>query len=53
MPYHPVFHVPEFGLASRDRFFLCIEASDARFHRIETAEFLRGLNPLQVSEVPK
>jgi len=49
---HPLFEVPEFGRASVDRFFLCIESEDDLYDKEKTREFLEDLNPLTISEVP-
>jgi hypothetical protein len=51
MPYHPVFNVPRFALASRDRFFLCIKAGDPMFDLELTRKFMATLNPHEVSEI--
>jgi hypothetical protein len=50
-PHHPVFNVPRFALASRNRFFLCVEARDPRFHLEETRRFLDTLGPREVTTV--
>ena len=51
MPYHPVFNLPRFALASRNRFFLCIESKDPKFDVEATRHFLETLNPREVSTV--
>lgn len=50
-PYHPLFHSDRFKLASRDRFFLCIEADDPRFDRGATRKFLESLTEYGVEEI--
>jgi hypothetical protein len=43
--------VPTFALATKDRFFICIEASDPKFDPDRTWSFLLSLGPRVVSEV--
>jgi Protein of unknown function (DUF3341) len=52
MPYHPVFNVPRFSSASKDRFFLIVFSSDKKYDPAGTRKFLEGLQPRSVSEVP-
>jgi hypothetical protein len=51
MPYHPVFNAPRFAFASRDRFFLCIEARDPLYEPAKTRAFLTSLGAREVVEV--
>ena len=50
-PYHPVFNVPRFALATREKFFLLIEAKDEKFDYEETRSFMQSLNPQEVFDV--
>lgn len=51
--HHSIFNTPNFENASRDRFFLAIEASDPAFDLDDTRRFLEGLAPARVSEVER
>ncbi|MBI3405337.1 MAG: DUF3341 domain-containing protein [Acidobacteria bacterium] len=51
MPYHPVFNVKRFALASRNLFFLCIEARDPKYDSQQTREFLESLTSHEVYDV--
>jgi len=51
-PYHPLFNIPRFELASRSAFFLSLQWRDPKFDLIETRRFLESLNPKAVYEVP-
>ena len=42
-PYHPVFNAPNFALATRDRFFLVIEANDPLFKHDDATQFMKSL----------
>lgn len=52
MPYHPVFNVPRFAMASKDRFFLIVFSTDPKYDPAGTRQFLEGLKPRSISEVP-
>jgi hypothetical protein len=52
MPYHPVFNVKRFDQASRDKFFLVIQARDPKFDIDDCATFLESLKPREVTDVP-
>lgn len=50
-PYHPVFNAPRFELATRNTFFLLIEAKDPQFDAEATRAFLDSLGSREVTDV--
>jgi hypothetical protein len=46
-----VFNVPRFAMASRNRFFLCIEATDRQFDLSRTRAFMDTLGAHEVTTV--
>ena len=50
-PHHPLFNIARFKRASVDKFFLCVEARDPKFHLVETARLLQSTNAQHVTEV--
>jgi hypothetical protein len=50
-PYHPVFNADRFELASQNRFFMVVEATDPQFDPVETRRFLESLGATHVGEI--
>ena len=50
-PYHPVFNVERFSMASSDKFFLVIESGDPKFDAHRASDFLRTTGAKGVYEV--
>jgi len=51
-PYHPLFNIAEFENVTRDKFYLCLEATDEKFDAMQTRKFLEEQHPNNVWEVP-
>jgi hypothetical protein len=50
--HHPLFGAADFDLATRNRFFVGIRATDAAFDPGDAHAFLQTLRPLRIIEVP-
>jgi hypothetical protein len=49
---HPIFEAPDFDLATRNRFFLAIRATEPGFDVDEARALLASLHPMRIVEVP-
>ena len=47
---HPIFNAPEFDLASRNRFFVAVRASDPAFDARGVHDMLASLHPVRIIE---
>jgi len=50
---HPIFDAPDFDLASRNRFFLCLRTDDPAFDEAGAIALLEASAPLRVAEVAR
>ncbi len=48
---HPIFDAPDFDLATRNRFFLCLRRDDPAFDEVSAAALLDSTRPLRRAEV--
>lgn len=50
--HHPLFNVPQFAAASRDKFFMAVEATDPKFDLAATRTLMESTTPVSLAEVP-
>jgi hypothetical protein len=50
---HPIFDAPDFDLASRNRFFLCLRTDEPVFDEARARALLAGTSPLRIAEVAR
>ena len=50
---HPIFDAPDFDLASRNRFFLCLRTDDPAFDEARASALLHSTSPLRIAEVAR
>ena len=49
--HHPLFNSPRFLQATHDRFFIAIEATDAKYNDVETRQLLEAAGSRHIEEV--